>query len=181
MKLCGTVRRLQLAWIRNITAYINPVRFERQYVKWLKRGGCCINGIPDHIDRSAYIDSADYSKIRIGDNVVISRDVLLLTHDYSIVNAFRTIGLQTWHNGGAVHILGSICIKDNSFVGAKAIILPNTIIGKNCIIGAGAVVKGIIPDGSVVAGNPARIISTTEEYALKFKYNNSLCNYEIPE
>lgn len=51
-------------------------------------------------------------------------------------------------------------IGDNVFVGAGAIILPQTRIGNYCIIGAGAVVKGTIPDYSVVVGNPCKRIKS---------------------
>ena len=40
-----------------------------------------------------------------------------------------------------------------------------TDIGSNCIIGAGAVVKGHIPEGSVVIGNPARVVADTRQWA----------------
>lgn len=46
-------------------------------------------------------------------------------------------------------------------MGAGAIILPGTIIGKFCIIGAGAVVKGKIDDYSIMVGNPAKRIGDT--------------------
>jgi acetyltransferase-like isoleucine patch superfamily enzyme len=46
----------------------------------------------------------------------------------------------------------------NVFVGTAAIILRGSIIGDDCVIGAGAVVKGVIPAGSIVAGNPARTL-----------------------
>lgn len=40
----------------------------------------------------------------------------------------------------------------------NAIILMGTNIGNNSIVGAGSVVKGNFPDGSIIAGNPARVI-----------------------
>lgn len=61
----------------------------------------------------------------------------------------------------------SVSIGENSFIGARVVILPGTQIGKLCIIGAGAVVKGDIPDYSVVVGNPCRIISDTRQYGEK--------------
>ena len=60
-------------------------------------------------------------------------------------------------------IFKSVYIDDWSFIGAGAIILPGTKIGKYWIIGAGAVVKGDIPDYSVAIGNPARIIKRTND------------------
>lgn len=62
---------------------------------------------------------------------------------------------------------GCITIAENVFIGLRVTILPNTVIGRNCIIGAGAVVKGTIPEGSVVVGNPAKIICSIEDYKKK--------------
>lgn len=45
--------------------------------------------------------------------------------------------------------------------------MPGVTIGKNCIIGCGAVVTKNIPDNSVAVGVPARVIETIEEYAEK--------------
>jgi acetyltransferase-like isoleucine patch superfamily enzyme len=51
-------------------------------------------------------------------------------------------------------------IGANSFVGFGATILPNVKIGRNCYIGTRSVVTRDLPDGSVVAGVPAKIIGT---------------------
>lgn len=53
---------------------------------------------------------------------------------------------------------GSISIGDNSWIASDAIILKGTHIGKNCVIGAGCVVRGEIPDGSVVVNKQDMII-----------------------
>ena len=51
-------------------------------------------------------------------------------------------------------------------------------VGKNCIIGMGAVVTKDVPDNSVVAGVPARIICTTEQYLEKHKdYHDFTCGW----
>lgn len=92
--------------------------------------------------------------ITIGNNVGISGGVQLLTHDGSM-HIFRS----KYPN---LQILGTITIGDNTFIGQNAIIACNTVIGSNCIIGAGSVVRGTIPDNSVVMGNPAKVIMTTE-------------------
>ena len=47
--------------------------------------------------------------------------------------------------------------------------MPNVKIGSDCIIGAGSVVTHDVPDGSVYAGNPARLICTVDEYYSKQK------------
>lgn len=76
--------------------------------------------------------------------------------------------------GGLKLLLKDIYIGNNSFIGARVSLLPGTIVGKDCIIGAGSVVKGIIPDGSVVVGNPAHVIGRTTDFANK---HNELKDY----
>ena len=51
-----------------------------------------------------------------------------------------------------------IRIGDDVWIGAGAMILPGVTIGNRCVIGAGSIVKENVPEGSVVAGAPAKII-----------------------
>lgn len=51
-------------------------------------------------------------------------------------------------------------IGKNCFIGAHAIIMPGVRIGDSCIVGSGAVVTQDVPPNSIVAGNPARILRT---------------------
>ena len=53
-------------------------------------------------------------------------------------------------------------IKEGASIGAGAVILPGIVIGKMAMIGAGSVVTKDVPDGKIVAGNPARIIGNVE-------------------
>lgn len=75
-------------------------------------------------------------------------------------------------NQGEIQKIGEIHIGDNVFIGANSFILPGTEIGNNCIIGAGSVVRGKIPDGSVVIGNPATIVSNVGKIANKYYEGN---------
>ena len=54
---------------------------------------------------------------------------------------------------------GEVVIEDNVWIGDKATILPGVTIGRNSIVGANSVVTKPVPPNSVVAGNPARVIS----------------------
>ena len=47
--------------------------------------------------------------------------------------------------------------------------MPGVQIGNNVIVGAGAIVTKSVPDNSVVAGVPAKVIKTTDEYFEKLK------------
>ena len=91
--------------------------------------------------------------IEIGDHVVVSSGTQFITHDGSVWllrEPYPEIG-----------VFGKIKIGYNTFIGINCIILPNSEIGSNCIIGAGAVVRGKIPDDSVVLGNPAKVVMKT--------------------
>jgi acetyltransferase-like isoleucine patch superfamily enzyme len=51
-----------------------------------------------------------------------------------------------------------VCVKDDVFVGAYAIILKGSLINERTVIGAGSVVSGRLEGDSVYAGNPAKFI-----------------------
>ena len=59
-------------------------------------------------------------------------------------------------------------IGNRVFIGVNAVVLPGVTIGDNCIVGAGAVVTKDVPSNSVVAGNPARVISYIEDFKAKY-------------
>lgn len=102
---------------------------------------------------------ADIAEIIIGDYTNIQDGCLLHTNELKL-----KIGNRVAVGHGA--ILHSCDIGDNTLIGMGAIVLDAAQIGENCMIGAGAVIpKGkVIPPGSVVIGNPYRIIrEVTEE------------------
>lgn len=93
--------------------------------------------------------------ITIGNEVTIASGCRLLAHDASV--GYLTKSTR----------VGVVEIGDHSFIGADTTILPNVRIGEWCIIGAGSVVTKDIPPHCVAAGNPARVICTTEEFHAK--------------
>ena len=71
--------------------------------------------------------------------------------------------------GGVQERFGGLENGDNVFVGSGTHILYDTKIGSNVIIGTCSVVTKDIPDNSVVAGVPARVIGTFDDYVEKMK------------
>lgn len=107
------------------------------------------------------ITTSESYLIYIGNNVTISNDVQILTHDNSVIKVIPD----------CTDIFGMVRIGNNTFVGARALILPGVNIGDNCIVGAGSVVTKSVPNGSIIAGNPARVVKKIEEYKSNIRDN----------
>lgn len=136
-------------------------------VKAYKVNGATITGMPAFIDHSAHIDTS--GGLTISKGVGISVNAIVLTHDWSFLRRYRARNITP----PPTAILDPqaykpVFIDEYSLVGAGAIVLPGTHIGKYCLIGSGAVVKGTIEDYAIVVGNPARKIGDTrdEKYPL---------------
>lgn len=109
---------------------------------------------------SCIVDETRPWLVEIGDDVQITHGVIILTHgyDWSVLK-----GLY----GEVLGSSGKVTIGNNVFIGMNTIILKGVTIGNNVIIGAGSLVNKDVPDNCVVAGNPARVITTVEEYHKK--------------
>lgn len=95
----------------------------------------------------------------IGNDVTVSSNVTFLLHDNAIIKP--TSGRKT-------DLLGRIIVGDHSFVGCGSILLPGVVLAEKTIVGAGSVVtKSVLEPGLVIAGNPASIIGTVEDYLQK--------------
>ncbi len=136
-----------------IKALIKRLNGELPISQLVKRG--LTVGRNFHRQSGCFIDPSFCHLITIGNDVTFSKNVMLLAHDAS------TAKLLDYTK------IGKISIGDNTFVGANVTVLPGVVIGNNVIIGAGSVVTKDVPDGTVVAGNPARVLCTVKEYKNK--------------
>ena len=92
--------------------------------------------------------------VRIGDDVVLSARCMLLDGGLA-PETFVDADSRSYAEA-------PITIGNAAWIGAGAIIVPGITIGERAVIGAGSVVTRDVPDGAVVAGNPARSIRREE-------------------
>jgi acetyltransferase-like isoleucine patch superfamily enzyme len=91
----------------------------------------------------------------IGNRVCLG-NCALICHDGSIDVLYQRHGLR-------IDRIGPIIIHDDVYVGESAIILGGATIGEGSIIGAGSVVRKSVPAGSVVMGNPAKVVAKVDD------------------
>ena len=103
----------------------------------------------------------DVGKVTIGDNCMFAPNVAIYTAGHPIHpdsrNSMYEYGIQ-------------VSIGDNCWLGGNTIVCPGVKIGNNVVIGAGSVVTKDIPDWSIAAGNPCRVIRTITEEDRKYYY-----------
>jgi maltose O-acetyltransferase len=114
-------------------------------------------GEGNFIGRGVVIDAHHCWLITIGSNCVLAADAMILAHDASTKpsTGYTRLRLTT--------------IGDRVYIGARALVLPGVTVGDDAIIGAGAVVTRDVEPGTMVAGNPAKVVGTTAEHADKHR------------
>ena len=105
--------------------------------------------IGDHVFMNVFCAILDCNEVRIGDHVMIGPAVQIYTAAHHLQAEPRNRGME---------VAKPIVIEDNVWIGGGAILLPGMSIGRNAVVGAGAVVTRDVPANTVVAGNPARVI-----------------------
>lgn len=137
-----------------VRARLRKVILEEQWLEDLIHMGMQV-GEGCSIQPGVVFDYSHCWLIQIGNNVTIAPEAYLLAHDASskVATGYTRIG--------------GIIIEDGVFIGARAIIMPGVRIGAEAIIAAGSVVTKSVPAGTIVAGNPAKVISDVESYTEK--------------
>lgn len=96
----------------------------------------------------------DNNEVRIGNHVMIGPAVQIYTAAHDLQAETR---IQGWETAKPIEI------EDNVWIGGGAILLPGVRVGRNAVVGAGAVVTRSVSANTVVAGNPARVIRYLEK------------------
>ena len=118
----------------------------------------CTYGRHIHLGERSYINMGatllDNAPIRIGADVMIGPNVQIYTAAHALDADERIQGVET---------ALPVTIEDRVWIGGGAILLPGITIGREAIVGAGAVVTRDVPAGARVVGNPARILPARDK------------------
>ncbi len=115
----------------------------------------------DHVYIAPYCSIDGSQGLSVGEGTQISSWVAILTH-----SSHQAIRLYGRNYSGDTMLgcgTGEVCIGKYVFIGAHAIIMPSTSIGKKNLIRANSYVRGVFPDGSMIAGSPEKKIGDTRD------------------
>lgn len=138
------------------------------------RGGYCkadllkkksyFKSIGEHCYLTPWNYGTEPHLISFGNNVHVASGVTFVNHDVTamMLNYMDNVDRYKVRQG-------EITIGNNVFIGANSTIIYDVKIGNNVIIGAGSLVNRDIPDGTVAAGVPCRVVGSFEKYKDKIR------------
>lgn len=144
--------RLDMHWMQRISPWCSLKLFQHGKMR-----------VGRNCEFAAYCDFEAHGDgvLEIGENTYFNRYCMISAHEHVTIGKHCMFGpgVKIFDNNH-VHspesgvngklTTGAISIGDYSWIASDSIILKGTHIGKNCVIGAGCIVRGEIPDGSVV-------------------------------
>lgn len=126
-----------------------------------------------HFGKNVYanfgLTMVDDTEIFVGDGTMFGPNVILATAGHPILPVLREKQYQ---------FNMSIHIGKNCWLGAGAVVLPGVTIGDNSVIGAGSVVTKDIPSGVVAVGNPCKVLREINDRDREFYFRDKRINYQ---
>ena len=111
----------------------------------------------------------DDTHIYVGDSTMFGPDVVVATAGHPILPELRE---KAYQYNFPVHI------GKNCWIGAGAIIVPGVTIGDNVVIGAGSVVTKDLPSNVVAVGNPCRILREINEHDKEYYFKDRKIEFQ---
>lgn len=154
------------------------VRFEG-WVDIPQRGGQIVLGDRVYICRFTEFSVPAGGELIVGDKVFIGRGVVISAHRRVVIGSHTMLGEHVSihdndHRRNPINVpiaergymANALEIGPNCWIGAKAVLVRGSSLRENCVLGAGAVLTGSLPAGSVAVGVPAKLISQQSHSAL---------------
>lgn len=121
----------------------------------------------------------DDSTVTIGDNCCFGPNVTIVTPGYPLIAAERQAILTAEGEKKRLCYAKPVRIGNCCWFGANVTVCPGVTIGNNCVIGAGSVVTHDIPDNSLAAGVPCRVLrEITEKDSMRY-YPDILADNQV--
>ena len=157
------------------------IRTETKRAEYLKKKNV-LGGVGENCRWGPWLVPLYPELIILHDNVLVHKTAHIIVHD--MMNNFLKRSVKG-ADFGSIEVLGPIEIHDNVYISMNATILPNVEIGKNSIISIGSVVMDDVPENSIVAGNPAKVVGRFDAYVALRRMNASknkpFPNQELPK
>lgn len=129
-----------------------------------------------YVEQHLGISCVDASSVHLYGHIDFGSEPWILTFGKDV---YITDGVKfITHDGGTLlfrdkvpdlEITKPITLGDKVYIGNNAILLPGVTVGSNVVIGAGAIVTKNVPSNSVVAGVPAKVIRSADQYFEKLQ------------
>ena len=125
--------------------------------------GACHVHFGKHIYCNFGVTMVDDTHIYVGDHTMLGPHVTVATAGHPILPELREKGYQC---NAPVHI------GKNCWIGAGALIMPGITIGDNVVVGAGSVVTKNLPDNVLAVGNPCRVLREVNEHDREYYFKD---------
>jgi galactoside O-acetyltransferase len=123
----------------------------------------------DNVYANFNLTMVDDTHIYVGDCTLFGPNVVVATAGHPIDPELRS---KAYQFNMPVHI------GKNCWIGAGAVIVPGVTIGDNTVIGAGSVVTKDIPSNVVAVGNPCKVLREISDYDKEYYFRNRKINYD---
>jgi acetyltransferase-like isoleucine patch superfamily enzyme len=146
----------KLRWSSRATSFLHVLAMNAPFNSWrlffYRLRGTKI-GKDVYIVQTAYLEESRPWLIEIHDRVRIGIGVIIVTHD----------AVYHEYDEAIPHRYGKVILKRQASICPGAIIMPGVTVGERAVVAPGALVNRDVPDGVIVAGQPARVLMTLEE------------------